>query len=132
MSTNTMKGVGVVPSKKELRLVAHPEPKIAAANELKIRTLEVGICGTDREICTFAYGHGPTGCDYLVLGHECLGEVTEVGAGREEFQGRAISWCRACGVRARIRIARRAVRDGRIFVSRGRSRSAASTSSTAT
>ncbi len=76
-----MKGVAVVPEKKELRLVAHPEPTITAPNELKIRTLEVGICGTDREICTFAYGHGPKGCEYLVLGHECLGEVTEVGSG---------------------------------------------------
>ena len=86
MSTNTMKGVGVVPEKKELRLVAHPEPSITAPNELKIRTLEVGICGTDREICTFAYGHGPAGCEYLVLGHECLGEVTEVGPGVKNFK----------------------------------------------
>ena len=86
MSTNTMKGVGVVPEKKELRLVAHPEPNITAPNELKMRTLEVGICGTDREICTFAYGHGPTGCEYLVLGHECLGEVTEVGPGVKNFK----------------------------------------------
>ena len=68
-----MKGVGVVPSKKELCVVSHPEPKITAPNEVRVRTIEVGICGTDREICTFAYGHGPTGCDYLVLGHECLG-----------------------------------------------------------
>jgi len=81
MSTNTMKGVGVVPEKKELRLVAHPEPAITAPNEVRIRTLEVGICGTDREICTFAYGQGPAGCDYLVLGHECLGEVVEAGPG---------------------------------------------------
>ena len=81
-----MKGVGVVPSKKELRLIDHPEPAIAAPTELKIRTLEVGICGTDREICTFAYGQGPQGCDYLVLGHECLGEVTEVGAGVKELK----------------------------------------------
>lgn len=86
MSTNTMKGVGVVPSQKELRVVAHPEPKITAPNELKIRTLEVGICGTDREICTFAYGQGPSGSDYLVLGHECLGEVTEVGTGVKHFK----------------------------------------------
>jgi len=76
-----MKGVGVVPEKKELRLVAHPEPAITAPNEVRIRTLEVGICGTDREICTFAYGQGPAGCDYLVLGHECLGEVVEAGPG---------------------------------------------------
>ena len=81
-----MKGVGVVPAKKELRIVEHPEPSIAAPTEVRVRTLEVGICGTDREICTFAYGHGPKGCDYLVLGHECLGEVTEVGPGVKNFK----------------------------------------------
>jgi threonine dehydrogenase-like Zn-dependent dehydrogenase len=86
MNQRLMKGVGVVPSKKELRLIDHPEPSISAPNELKIRTLDVGICGTDREICTFAYGQGPAGCDYLVLGHECLGEVTEVGAAVKNYK----------------------------------------------
>ena len=75
-----MQAVGVVPAQRELRLLAHPEPALTAPHELKIRTVEVGICGTDREICTFAYGQGPAGSDYLILGHECLGEVTEVGA----------------------------------------------------
>lgn len=80
MSQN-MKAVGVVPSRKEVRQLEHPRPKLTRDNELLIRTLEVGICGTDREICTFAYGTPPEGCDYLILGHECLGEVLEVGSG---------------------------------------------------
>ena len=42
--------------------------------------LEVGICGTDREICNFDYGSPPSGFEHLVLGHEGLGRVTEVGA----------------------------------------------------
>ncbi|MEI9896203.1 MAG: hypothetical protein WDN28_20645 [Chthoniobacter sp.] len=61
MKSHTMKGVGVVPKDKELRVIDHPEPSIAAPNEIKIRTLEVGVCGTDREICTFAYGQPPGG-----------------------------------------------------------------------
>ena len=81
-----MKGVGVVPKQRELRLIDHPEPVISAPHELKIRTIEVGICGTDREICTFAYGQGPAGSDYLILGHECLGEVVEVGAAVKNFR----------------------------------------------
>ena len=81
-----MKGVGVVPKKKELRLIDHPEPEITAPNELKIRSIEVGICGTDREICTFAYGQPPSGADYLLLGHECLGEVVEVGSAVKDFR----------------------------------------------
>lgn len=79
MNNGTMKAVGVLPRKKEVALLQHPAPRIGAPTELKIRTLEVGICGTDREICTFAYGSPPNDCDYLVLGHEALGEVIEVG-----------------------------------------------------
>ena len=60
--------------------MSHPEPKITAPNEVRVRTIEVGICGTDREICNFAYGHGPTGWDYRLLGHAGHGEVEGVGA----------------------------------------------------
>ncbi len=81
-----MKAVGVVPSRKEVRQLEHPHPQLTQDNEVHIRTLEVGICGTDREICTFAYGQGPAGCDYLVLGHECLGEVVEVGSKVKQFK----------------------------------------------
>jgi threonine dehydrogenase-like Zn-dependent dehydrogenase len=41
--------------------------------------LEVGICGTDKEICAFEYGTPPKGSPYLVLGHESLSEVVETG-----------------------------------------------------
>ncbi len=74
-----MKAVAVVPSKKELRLVDHPIPQLSDGNQIKVQTLDVGICGTDREICTFVYGSPPEGDDYLVLGHESLGRVVEVG-----------------------------------------------------
>ena len=43
--------------------------------------LEVGVCGTDREICAFQYGTPPSGSGHLVIGHESLGEVVEVGSG---------------------------------------------------
>lgn len=86
MNARKMKGVGVVPTRREVALIDHPEPAIAADNQLKVRTLEVGICGTDREICTFAYGQPPKGDDYLLLGHECLGEVVEVGSGVKGFK----------------------------------------------
>jgi threonine dehydrogenase-like Zn-dependent dehydrogenase len=74
-----MKAVGVFPGAREVRLVDHPEPAIAAPDEARIRVLEVGACGTDREICAFEFGEPPSGADYLVLGHEGLGEVLEVG-----------------------------------------------------
>ena len=76
-----MRAVGVVPSKREVRLIEHATPEISDAYDVKIRGLDVGICGTDKEICTFVYGSPPEGSDYLVLGHESLGQVVGVGVG---------------------------------------------------
>ena len=75
-----MKAVAVTPSKREVGIIEHPSPELQGDDEVKIRTIDVGICGTDREICTFVYGDPPSGSDYLVLGHEAMGEVVEVGS----------------------------------------------------
>ena len=40
-----------------------------------MRMLDVGICGTDKEIVSFQYGTPPDGSPYLVIGHESLAEV---------------------------------------------------------
>jgi threonine dehydrogenase-like Zn-dependent dehydrogenase len=86
MNNGSMRAVGVVPSRREVALLQHPMPRVSAPTELKVRTLDVGICGTDREICSFAYGTPPDGSDYLVLGHEALGEVVETGPGVAKFK----------------------------------------------
>src|SRR5262245_17332998 len=80
MTSEGMRAVGVIPQKRQVGILSHTAPAISAPNQAKIRTIEVGICGTDREICNFDYGLPPTGSDYLVLGHEALGEVIEVGS----------------------------------------------------
>ena len=56
------------------------EPRIERPTDVKLQILEVGVCGTDKEICRFEYGQPPRGTDYLVLGHECLGVVVDAGA----------------------------------------------------
>jgi len=76
-----MRAVGVIPQKKQVGILSHLAPRITSPQQVKVRTIEVGICGTDREICNFDYGTPPQGSDYLVLGHEALGEVVEVGPG---------------------------------------------------
>ncbi len=76
-----MKAVAVFPKQKEVKLIDHPEPALAGPTDVKLRMLEVGICGTDKEICAFEYGTPPDGSEYLVIGHESLGEVVEVGSG---------------------------------------------------
>lgn len=75
-----MKAIAVFPGSREVRLIEQEEPVITRPDQVKLRILEVGICGTDKEICSFEYGTPPVGSDYLVIGHEALGEVVEVGA----------------------------------------------------
>ena len=79
-----MKAVGVVPGRREVELLDHPDAALSSGSQVRFKTLEVGICGTDKEICTFVYGSPPEGFKYLVLGHEALGEVVEVG---DEVEG---------------------------------------------
>jgi threonine dehydrogenase-like Zn-dependent dehydrogenase len=74
-----MKAVAVFPASREIRLIDHEEPRITRPTDVKLRMLEVGVCGTDKEICAFAYGTPPDGSDFLILGHEGVGEVVEVG-----------------------------------------------------
>ena len=66
--------------------MSHATPGIESPDQVRIRTIEVGICGTDREICSFAYGTPPEGSEYLVLGHEALGEVIETGSSVSQFR----------------------------------------------
>lgn len=75
-----MRAVAVFPSTRELKLINHDEPHITRSTEVKLRMLDVGICGTDKEICAFQYGAPPPDSDYLILGHESLGEVVEIGS----------------------------------------------------
>jgi glucose 1-dehydrogenase len=75
-----MKAVAVFPDSREVKLIEQEEPIITQPDQVKLRMLDIGICGTDKEICTFAYGTPPAGADYLVIGHEALGEVVEAGA----------------------------------------------------
>ncbi len=67
-------------------IVAMPEPCAPGPGEVLCRTLELGVCGTDREILHSANPWVPAGEKFLVLGHECLGEVLAVGAGVSEFR----------------------------------------------
>ncbi len=75
-----MSAVAVYPSRREVQIVDHPEPKLTTDSQAKMRVLDVGVCGTDREIVSFQYGTPPDGSDYLIIGHESLSEVVEVGS----------------------------------------------------
>jgi glucose 1-dehydrogenase len=51
-----------------------PEPSLADGSVL-VRTVALGVCGTDREIISGEYGTAPPGETRLILGHESLGRV---------------------------------------------------------
>jgi len=53
---------------------------------VRVRMLEVGVCGTDAELCAFEYGDPPANADYLIVGHEALGRIEEVGAEVERLR----------------------------------------------
>jgi glucose 1-dehydrogenase len=76
-----MTAVAVFPASRQVKLIDHPAPSIAAPTDVKLRMLDIGICGTDKEIVTFQYGTPPPGSDYLIIGHESLAEVVETGPG---------------------------------------------------
>lgn len=71
-----MRAATVVPGDRGSAGVSdRPEP-VAAAHELAVDGLFVGVCGTDVEITEHGYGWVPPGADKLVLFHESLGRVT--------------------------------------------------------
>jgi len=71
-----------------------PEP---SGDGVLVRVLEVGICGTDREIAEGLFGIAPGDGQRLVVGHELLGVVERDAAGftRGELVGAVVR--RSCG-----------------------------------
>lgn len=74
-----MRAVAVFPASQQVKLVDEPPPRLAEPDDVLLHIRDVGICGTDREICSFEYGTPPPGVDHLVIGHEALAEVVQVG-----------------------------------------------------
>jgi len=58
--------------------VPEPAPR---DDEVLLRTVEVGVCGTDREIASGLFGIAPAAGGRLILGHEFLGVVERPGHG---------------------------------------------------
>ena len=76
-----MRALAVTPGLKDsLALIELPDPDPAEGAVL-VQGLAVGLCGTDIEIVSGAYGDSPPGQDVLVLGHENLGRVVEAPPG---------------------------------------------------
>jgi len=69
------------PGSIHLRDISRPSlDEIADGYGVLVDVIRVGVDGTDREIAGGEYGEAPPGGDFLVIGHESLGRVREVGA----------------------------------------------------
>ena len=75
-----MRAVAMFPAEKQIRVIERNPPSLEGDDQVRIRMLDVGVCGTDHEIAHFEYGVPPAGEPYLVMGHESLGEVVEIGS----------------------------------------------------
>src|SRR4051812_11176544 len=75
-----MKAIALKPGTTEVALIDMEEPQISADDEVKMKILQVGICGTDREEAAGGRADAPEGKTQLVLGHEMLGQVVETGS----------------------------------------------------
>ena len=69
----------------------------AREGEVLVRTLEVGVCGTDREISEGLFGVAPEGEQLLVLGHEALAVVERDGYGFTRGELVTATVRRSCG-----------------------------------
>jgi glucose 1-dehydrogenase len=65
--------------------------------EVLVRTLEVGVCGTDREISEGLFGIAPEDEPVLVLGHEALAVVERDGYGFTRGELVTATVRRSCG-----------------------------------
>ncbi|MEK7873437.1 MAG: glucose 1-dehydrogenase [Chloroflexota bacterium] len=80
MAGSMMQAVVVTPGIKDsARLAEVPLEPLSGPGDVLVRTVRVGVCGTDAEINEGLYGEAPKGSPFLILGHESFGRVTQVG-----------------------------------------------------
>jgi threonine dehydrogenase-like Zn-dependent dehydrogenase len=72
-----MKALTVIPgTANSAQIEDVPEPPLSDGSVL-VKTIAVGVCGTDHEIISGEYGWPPDGSKRLIIGHESLGYVED-------------------------------------------------------
>jgi threonine dehydrogenase-like Zn-dependent dehydrogenase len=84
-----MQAVAIRRGESVPRVIDKPRPK-PGPGEALVRTLRVGIDGTDYEVINAAHGGFPAENDHLVLGHEAVG-VVESAPDDADNNGRSLS-----------------------------------------
>lgn len=75
-----MLAVGLTASSKEIQSFEIEAPTISAPDDVLVRIVQAGIDGTDRAVVQFYKYDPPPGEDRIVMGHEAVGVVEEVGS----------------------------------------------------
>lgn len=75
-----MKAVAVFPGSKHSAHLVELDKPVISPFEVLVKVLKVGVDGTDFEIDSGLYGKVPKGSPYLIIGHEAVGVVDEVGS----------------------------------------------------
>jgi threonine dehydrogenase-like Zn-dependent dehydrogenase len=82
-----MRALTVAPGEPGSARLDDVEEPAAAEDDLLVEGVAVGVCGTDAEIVSGAYGEAPPGDERLVIGHESLGRVLRAPAGSDLAPG---------------------------------------------
>ncbi len=83
---HTVGALAVYPHKPDSLHLAQAALPALDPDAVLIDTIRVGICGTDREIIRGDIGAAPPGRDELVIGHEVLGRVAQVGSKVDDLE----------------------------------------------
>ncbi|MFB6194578.1 MAG: glucose 1-dehydrogenase [Haloplanus sp.] len=73
-----MRAIAVERGESRPRVIDVERPTLGEG-EVLVRTLRVGIDGTDHEVIKGSHGGYPEGADYQILGHEAVGVVEDAG-----------------------------------------------------
>src|SRR4051794_16391230 len=92
-----MQALLTTPQRRDSTRVADVPAPRAADGAVLVRPLEVGVCGTGREISEGLFGVAPDGEEALVLGHELVGVVERDGSGFARGDLVAATVRRSCG-----------------------------------
>jgi threonine dehydrogenase-like Zn-dependent dehydrogenase len=74
-----MRAIAITPLVPESTRLVELEKPQPGPGQVLVRTLAVGVCGTDMGLHHGEAGQAPPGDDYLIIGHESIGRVEAVG-----------------------------------------------------
>ena len=82
-----MKAITIRPKEKgSIELKDLKKPSKLHKNEVLVKVLEAGVCRTDLEIYEGLYGEAPKNESFLIMGHESIGIVENIGPSVDKYK----------------------------------------------